>query len=168
MIRGSLKQETASSLELVIATTRKTSRNMVCRGITLRKGASVKIKKAVITAAAPNQRVLPLQTLIDRDGEEKRVLGILVEQILAASIEEICVIVWPGDEVRYAEALGKHLGHVRFVAQPAPRGYGDAIWQAREFLAGEPFLHLVGDHLYVNTSGTPPTQRILELSQTEE
>ena len=33
----------------------------------------MKIKKAVITAAGQNQRVLPLQTLIDRDGQEKSV-----------------------------------------------------------------------------------------------
>jgi len=32
----------------------------------------LKIGKAVITAAAPSQHNLPLQTLIDRDGVEKR------------------------------------------------------------------------------------------------
>jgi UTP--glucose-1-phosphate uridylyltransferase len=127
----------------------------------------VKIRKAVITAAAPNQRRLPLQNLIDRDGEEKPVLGILIDQILAARIEEICVIVWPGDESRFAEAV-RHHGRVRFVAQAAPAGYADAIWQARDFLAGEPFLHLVGDHLYLNTAGKPPAERLLEVAQSEE
>ena len=52
----------------------------------------MRIRKAVITAAGPDQRALPLQTLIDRDGREKTVLGILVEQALAAKIEEICVV----------------------------------------------------------------------------
>ena len=96
----------------------------------------MKIRKAVITAAGKHQRALPLQTLIDRDGEEKTVLGILVEQALMASVEEICVVVWPGDETRYAEAAGKHAGRIRFVGQPQPLGYGHAIYCAREFAAG--------------------------------
>ena len=128
----------------------------------------MKIKKAVITAAAQNQRALPLQTLIDRDGEAKPVLGILIEQVLLAGVEEICVVVWPGDEARYGHAVEKYLGHVRFVPQPEPRGYGHAVWCAREFLAGEPFLHLVGDHLYVNAAGKPPAEALLEVAQTEE
>jgi UTP--glucose-1-phosphate uridylyltransferase len=128
----------------------------------------VKIKKAVITAAAQNQRALPLQTLIDRDGEAKPVLGILIEQVLLSHVEEICVIVSPGDEARYAQAVEKHLGHVRFMPQQEPRGYGHAVWCAREFLGGEPFLHLVGDHLYVNTAGQAPAERLLEVALREE
>jgi UTP--glucose-1-phosphate uridylyltransferase len=54
----------------------------------------------VITAAGQSQRALPLQTLIDRDGQEKPVISILIEQALAAGVEEICVVVWPGDEAR--------------------------------------------------------------------
>jgi UTP--glucose-1-phosphate uridylyltransferase len=87
----------------------------------------LKIKKAVITAAGQNQRALPLQTLIDCDGQEKSVLGILVEQALTASVEEVCVVVWPGDEARYAQAAGKHAGRLRFVAQPQPLGYAHAV-----------------------------------------
>jgi len=37
----------------------------------------MKINKAVITAAGRQQRTLPLQTLIDRDGAEKSVLNLL-------------------------------------------------------------------------------------------
>jgi UTP--glucose-1-phosphate uridylyltransferase len=128
----------------------------------------VKIRKAVLTAAAQNQRALPLQTVIDRDGEEKPVLAVLIEQILLARVDEICVVVWPGDETRYAHAVEKHLGHVHFVAQPEPRGYGYAVWCARDFLTGEPFLHLVGDHLYVTDGGGAPAERLLEVARTEE
>ncbi len=127
----------------------------------------MKIKKAVITAAGPNQRSLPLQTLIDRDGRQKSVLGILLEQTLAAKVEEVCVVVWPGDQERYAQAAGPHLGRVRFVAQPEPRGYGHAIWCAREFTAGDPFLHLVGDHLYVPVNAKPCAERLVELAEAE-
>jgi UTP--glucose-1-phosphate uridylyltransferase len=126
----------------------------------------VRIQKAVITAAGGNQRALPLQTLV-RDGAEKSVLSILIEQALTANIGEICVVVWPGDEARYAQAAGSLAGAVRFVAQHhPPRGYGHAIYSARDFVGREPFLHMVGDHLYVS-AGKPGVQRLVELAQTE-
>src|ERR1022692_460283 len=123
-------------------------------------GASLRIKKAVITAAGQSQRALPLQTLIDRDGQEKPVLSILIEQALAANIEEICVVVWPGDETRYADAAGRHASAVRFVPQPAPKGYGDAILCAREFTGADAFLHMVGDHLYVSAGPRSEERRV--------
>ena len=126
----------------------------------------MRIRKAVITAAAGSQRALPLQTLI-HDGAEKSVLNILIEQALTANIGEICVVVWPGDEARYAQAAGNLAGAVRFVAQQhPPRGYGHAIYCAREFVGQEPFLHMVGDHLYVS-AGKPGVQRLVELAETE-
>jgi UTP--glucose-1-phosphate uridylyltransferase len=128
----------------------------------------MKVRKAVITAAAENQRALPLQTLIDRDGQEKSVLAILVEQVLLGHLEEICIVVCPGDEAPYARAVSKHLGHVRFVPQEGGRGYGYAVWCAREFTAGEPFLHLVGDHLYVNAGDGAPAGRLLQVAESEE
>ena len=127
----------------------------------------MRVRKAVITAAGRNQRALPLQTLVDRDGAEKPLLSILAEQALAANVEEICVVVWPGDEARYAEAAGKLAPSLRFVQQPEPRGYGHAIWCAREFTGGDPFLHIVGDHLYVSSAAAGSAQRLVELAQAE-
>jgi len=128
----------------------------------------LRIKKAVITAAGPHQRALPLQTLIDCDGREKPVLCILLEQALAANVEEICVVVWPGDESRYAQAAGEHAGAVRFMAQPEPRGYGHAIYCAREFTGADPFLHMVGDHLYASGTSIASARRLVELAEAEE
>jgi UTP--glucose-1-phosphate uridylyltransferase len=127
----------------------------------------MRIRKAVITAAGPKQRTLPLQTLIDRDGEEKSVLRILVEEVVKAKIEDICVVVLPGDETAYARVAGEHAGRLRFVHQPEPRGYGDAIFRAREFVGDELFLHLVGDHLYVSRGETGCAQRLVELAHAE-
>jgi UTP--glucose-1-phosphate uridylyltransferase len=125
----------------------------------------LRVRKAVITAAGANQRALPLQTLID-DGVEKSVLGILIEQALTGNIGEICVVVWPGDEIRYTQAAGNLAGAVRFVPQEQPQGYGHAIYCARDFVGNEPFLHMVGDHLYVSAAKLS-VQRLLELSEGE-
>jgi UTP--glucose-1-phosphate uridylyltransferase len=125
------------------------------------------VKKAIITAAARSQRELPLQSLIDGEGNKKSLLCILIEQSLAAGAEEIAVIVWPGDESSYAQAAGIHASSIRFIPQPEPRGYGHAIHCARSFTNGDPFLHMVGDHLYVSTSPKPSAQRLVELAQKE-
>ena len=98
----------------------------------------MKVRKAVITAAASNQRVLPLQTLIDRDGEEKSVLGILVEQVLQAHVDEVCIVVCPGDEARYRQALGKQAGHVAFVSQPDCVPHAGEAGMNGTFRAAEP------------------------------
>ena len=125
------------------------------------------VRKAIITAAARSQRELPLQTLIDGDGNKKSLLRILIDQSLAAGAEEIAVVVWPGDESPYAQAAGPHASSVRFIPQPEPRGYGHAIHCARSFTNSDPFLHIVGDHLYVSTTPKPSAQHLVEVAQRE-
>src|SRR5271169_7245782 len=112
----------------------------------------MKIQKAVVTAAAPNQRTLPLQTIIDRDGQEKALLRIIVEEIRRAGVDQIAVVISPGDEAAYARAAGD--SSVRFVPQQSPTGYAAALWCAKPFTADDPFLHLVGDHIYVSANGS--------------
>jgi UTP--glucose-1-phosphate uridylyltransferase len=128
----------------------------------------MKITKAVITAAGNAQRHLPLQTLIDRDGSEKSVLQIIVEEALRASVEEICVVVSPGDETSYAEVAGDHAGRVHFVHQKEALGYGHAIYCAKDFTEGESFLHLVGDHLYVSRGQQGCAQHLVEVAERYE
>ena len=125
------------------------------------------LRKAVITAAGRSQRGLPLQTLVDRDREEKRALELVLEEAVAAGAEEICLVVAPGDEEAYRAAAGHHGPRLHFVTQSEPRGYGHAILQAREFVAGQPFLHMVGDHLYVSRGDTRPARQAADLARAE-
>ena len=59
------------------------------------------IKRAVITAAGREQQSLPLQRLVDRDGQPKTALEIIVEEAVAAGAHEVGIVVRPGDE-RYS------------------------------------------------------------------
>lgn len=127
----------------------------------------MKITKAVITAAGVNQRTLPLQTLIDRDGAEKSVLSIIVEETLHAGVDEICIVIQPGDEEAYRRVAGDHSGWLRFATQDQPLGHGHAVYCARDFVRGEPFLHLVGDHLYVNRGPKRCAQYLVEVAEAE-
>lgn len=126
------------------------------------------ITKAVITAAGRNQRTLPMQTLTDRDGAEKSVLAILVEEVLSAGIDEIAVVVAPGDEGPYAAAVGDHAGRLHFIPQTDPRGYGHAIYCAKPFVGDAPFLHLVGDHLYVSGDTQSCAQQLVAVAEAED
>jgi UTP--glucose-1-phosphate uridylyltransferase len=127
----------------------------------------MKVRKAVITAAGPKQRTLPLQMVVDRDGVEKSVLAILVEEVVRAGVEEICVVVWPGDEAAYGNVAGDHGGRIAFVRQPEPLGYAHAVHCAKDFVAREPFLQLVGDHLYVGRGVHTCAQELVQVAEAE-
>jgi len=73
----------------------------------------MRIKKAVITAAARGERLYPVADtiqkamlpVIDIDGLHKPVLQIIAEEAFASGIEELCVVCAPGDGERYISAF---------------------------------------------------------------
>lgn len=129
---------------------------------------------------------------VDRDGINKPVLQIIAEEALDSGIEEICVVCAPGDEDRYRERfnllresldtafrglewareqgqrIDNLLRRLHFSVQREPLGYGDAVYCAREFVNGEPFLLLLGDHLYISQTEQRCAQQLLELAGREE
>jgi UTP--glucose-1-phosphate uridylyltransferase len=127
----------------------------------------MKITKAIITAAGKGQRHLPLQTLIDRDGQQKSVLSVIIEEVARAGINDICIVIHPEDEATFRSSAENHPGHISFVYQNEPRGYGHAVLCARDFSQGEPFLHLISDHLYVSRMQKGCVQRVVETAKAE-
>jgi UTP--glucose-1-phosphate uridylyltransferase len=127
----------------------------------------MEIKKAVVTAAGGSQRTLPLQTLVDQDGAPKTALRIIIEEILRAGLEEVCVVIHPGDHDSYRAAAGPYAARIQFVEQTKPLGYGHAVACARQFTASAPFLLLVGDHLYVSGTQKRCAQQLVETAQAE-
>lgn len=127
----------------------------------------MKINKAVITCAGPKQRKLPLQTLVDRDGNEKSVLEVLVEEVLNAGIDKIGCVVIPEDKSSYMDAIGDYARHIEFIDQEVARGYGYAILQSKEFVGNKPFLHLVGDHLYVSRNERGCASHLVSVAEKE-
>lgn len=128
----------------------------------------MKLSKAVITAAGPNQNRLPLQRFVDLDGVEKTALQIVIEEVVAAGIQEIAVVLQPGDEAAYTDAAGDYAQMLTFVEQPEPRGYGEALFRAARFVHDEPFVHLVSDHLYISGEQRRCTQQLVEVARREK
>jgi UTP--glucose-1-phosphate uridylyltransferase len=127
----------------------------------------MKIKKAVVTAAGRGQRALPLQTLVDRDGQPKSALQIIIEEALSAEVDQIGIVISPGQQDAYAAAAGPHRRMLQFIEQASPIGYAHALYCAREFVGGEAFLHLVSDHLYISTAPQRCAQQLVELAKAE-
>src|SRR3989440_1025513 len=112
--------------------------------------------------------------LVDRDGLTKPVIQIIGEEAIDSGIEEICIITQPGEEGLYrdyfrrldddmvkafrgkdwaileSEKLGAFGERLSFAEQHTPEGFGHAVYQAKKFVGDEPFLLLLGDHIYVS------------------
>ncbi len=146
----------------------------------------MKVRKAVITAAARGERLYPVADtvqkamlpVVDIDGLPKPVIQIIAEEAFASGIEEICVVCAPGDGPRYQQAFSSLRNNlmesfkgtdwakeeaekvdnlrtrIRFIEQNEALGYGHAVYCARDFVKEEPFLLLLGDHLYVSDVAT--------------
>ncbi len=129
--------------------------------------------------------------LVDRDGVTKPVLQIIAEEAFESGIDEICVVSAPGDEDVYrghfrnyaanlrstykgldwAEDQARRIVHLeerlQFAVQPDPEGYGHAVWSARSFVAGAPFLLLLGDHLYLSAEPRRCARQLIDLAAAE-
>jgi UTP-glucose-1-phosphate uridylyltransferase/mevalonate kinase len=155
----------------------ETDLHLSCLALTLRP--TQRIRKAVIPAAGFGTRLFPaskatkkeLFPVIDRDGIAKPAILYIVEEALEAGIEEIVIIVQPGDleefrsffndpvSVENFNKLPKHFQEyagrildigkrISFVTQKAQEGFGHAIFCTKESVGNEPFLLMLGDHLY--------------------
>ncbi|MEI7729633.1 MAG: sugar phosphate nucleotidyltransferase [Verrucomicrobiota bacterium] len=128
----------------------------------------MEIKHAIITAASKTQRTLPLHTLVDSDGHSKTALAIIIEEILRAGVEDIGVVICPGDQAAYAAAAGPHAKRLHFIEQSQPLGYGHAVHCAQALIGNESFLLLVGDHLYVSGTQKGCAQQLVEVARSEK
>jgi UTP--glucose-1-phosphate uridylyltransferase len=128
----------------------------------------VRVKKAVITAAGQRQRHLPLQTIVDGEGRNRRVLGLLIDEVASAGIDEVGVVIRPGTEDLYRDAIDDAHANVRFIEQAEPKGYGHAVLCASQFTGTDPFVLMVSDHIYVSDSSTSTcAQQLVQAAEKE-
>jgi UTP-glucose-1-phosphate uridylyltransferase len=126
--------------------------------------------------------------IIDRDGIAKPAILVIVEEALEAGIEEVIIIVQKNDledfrflfneqisienynklppqSQEYSRRLLEMGRHVTFVIQTAQEGFGHAVYCAREAVGDEPFLLMLGDHIYRSGSETTCAGQLLEAYQ---
>src|SRR3569832_300236 len=122
----------------------------------------MQIRKAGITAAGPGQRTLPMQLLIDQQGLERSVLSLVVREASRAGVNDFCIVVSPGDDEPYSKLVAEDSVRLTFIPQCDPRGYADAVSCARDFVGNEPFLHFVGDHIYVGSDSDGCARQLVD------
>ncbi len=124
--------------------------------------------------------------IIDRDGRAKPVILAIVEEAASAGIAEIGIVVQECDRQifedffkappkpelfqklsplnqeysQYLQDLGRR---ITLLIQTEQEGYGHAVFCAKEWVKDEPFLLLLGDHVYASDSETSCASQLLEV-----
>ncbi len=149
----------------------------------------MKVRKAIIPAAGLGTRLLPNTKSIPKEMlplVDKPVLQYIVEEAVAAGVEQILIITNRGkspieDYFDYAPDLESRLladgkskeaetvrsvadmADVFFLRQKETKGLGHAIWRARNFVGDEPFGILLGDDIML--SEKPVLKQLVEAAE---
>lgn len=137
------------------------------------------IRKALIPLAGLGTRLRPftlaapkaMLPLVDSSLRVRPVIDYIVAEAMSAGVREIALIVSPGQQ----ELLEKYFAglagltcptgeaasqsrpeRVEYILQEQPRGFGDAVSMGEHFVAGEPFMLLLGDYVYLPQPSSPP------------
>jgi UTP--glucose-1-phosphate uridylyltransferase len=145
------------------------------------------VRKAVIPIAGLGTRHFPasyavkkeLFPVVGPDGIARALFHYHLLELDAAGIEEICIIVQPGEDdlvrhylrgpdasylkrlekypalLREAQQMKKFARRIRFAVQSRPEGYGHAVFQTKNFAGGEMVLLGLGDHLFRGAPVSP-------------
>ena len=138
------------------------------------------VRKAVIPIAGLGTRHFPASHAVKKemfavvgpDGIARALFHYHLLELEAAGIEEICIIVQPGEDemvrdylrgpddnylqrlkkypalLHEAEQMRGFARRVSFAVQREQEGYGHAVFQTKKFAAGEMVLLGLGDHLF--------------------
>ncbi|MCU0547054.1 MAG: UTP--glucose-1-phosphate uridylyltransferase [Oscillatoriaceae cyanobacterium Prado104] len=124
--------------------------------------------------------------IVDREDRAKPIILAIVEEALSAGIEEVGIIVQKSDRTffegffktppspeffqklspqnqeysRYLQDLGQR---VTILTQSVQEGFGHAVFCAREWVNNEPFLLLLGDHVYSSEIANSCARQLLDI-----
>ncbi len=165
---------------------------MSCMRLTIQSGRSVRkalIPAAGFgTRLFPATKAIKkeLFPVIDREGRVKPAILAIIEEALSAGIEEVGVIIQSSDREIFEDFLhtpprienfnklsrahqeySKYLldiGHrVTLLTQDIQEGFGHAIHCAKDWVNGEPFLLLLGDHLYTSENEVSCARQLMDV-----
>lgn len=157
--------------------------NKVRKAVITAAGRGTRMYPATTTI---QKEMLPL---MDRDGICKPAIQIIIEEALESGIDEVCLVVNPHNraqiEQHFASLTPEELklfkgkdwallqsariqqiaARLSFAVQESPEGYGHAVWCAREFVGDEPFLLMLGDHIYTSGEARRCSRQILDVAE---
>lgn len=170
-------------------------KQMTAYKLTLRPNSE--IRKAIIPVAGFGTRLYPATRGIKKefcpvvasDGLVKPVLLVLLEELVSSGVEEICLVINPGERQLYEEYFHKPLSiehysslpdtmkryedsfrsiadKVTFALQTEQKGFGHAVYQAKNFAGDDPVLLLLGDTIYQSNTEVPCVKQLIEAYDT--
>jgi len=124
--------------------------------------------------------------VVDGEGRAKPVILAIVEEALSAGIEEVCIIVQSQDRELFEEIFcspppienfnklsresqeyNRYLmevgNRITFLSQDTQEGFGHAVHCARNWVQNEPFLLLLGDHLYSSPTAKSCARQLMDV-----
>ena len=136
------------------------------------------VEKAVIPAAGLGSRMLPITKSIPKEmlpAGRKPMIQHIVEEAVASGLKQICIVIRKGKEIikdyfclRYPHKEDRSLEElerlvasceITFAYQEQPRGLGDALLQARDFVGSHSFVMMIPDQLM--RANPPATSQLL-------
>lgn len=126
--------------------------------------------------------------VIDRDGIAKPAILLIVEEAINAGMEEVIIIVQKDDLDEFQSFFNEQISienynklpphfqeysrrilemgrRVHFVVQQNQEGFGHAVYTVREAVGNEPFLLMLGDHLYRSNTQVSCAQQMVDAYQ---
>ena len=166
-------------------------KQMTAYGLTLRPNRSIRKAIIPVagfgTRMYPATRGIKKEfcPVVDKDGLVKPAILVLLEELDDIEIEEICLILNREEEEYYKDYFFKPLSDnhyqklplvmqeyekrilkiakkLKFVYQDEQKGFGHAVYQAREFAADEPVMLLLGDTIYSSNTNSPCTKQLID------
>lgn len=135
------------------------------------------------TTKAVKKELFPI---LDKDDRVKPVIQVIVEEAISAGIEEIGIIVQNDDRTIFADYFRappslelyhklspqnqeyshylQELGNkITVLTQDKQEGYGHAVYCAKEWINNEPFLLMLGDHIYTSNTDKTCASQLVEI-----
>ena len=129
-----------------------------------------------------------LLPIIDRDGRAKPIILAIVEEAISAGIEEVGIVVQSGDRdlfydllksppkpelwsklsaenKQYSEYLAALGDRITILTQTEQVGFGHAVYCTRDWVNDQPFLLLLGDHVYTSQIESSCATQMLDIYQ---
>ena len=151
------------------------------------------VRKAIVPVAGFGTRLFPVTKILkkdffpvmDVDGILKPAILILLEQLIQAGIEQICLVVGEGEESiyesffsplpaehyeklpedkkYYEDMLETLKNKITYVVQKERLGFGHAVYQCRKFTQNEPVLLLLGDMIYKSNQNKNCMEQMIDV-----
>jgi UTP--glucose-1-phosphate uridylyltransferase len=124
--------------------------------------------------------------VVGKDGRTKPVIMAIVEEVMDSGIDEVAIIIQEDDRALFEDFFHQRLpvehynklskddqkymqrimdmgSKITLITQETQDGFGHAVYCANEWVGNEPFILLLGDHLYGSDTSVSCTRQLIDV-----